>query len=415
MAEAAADVAVVGGGLVGATLALALAQRGFAVALIEAREAVLDWDSDSHDLRVSAITRASQRLFENIAVWDDVVADRVTPYQQMHVWDRAGVGEIHFDAADLAEPDLGHIVENRVILRALWRRLREADVRLLVPARVASLNMADDDVTLVLNEARELHARLLVGADGAGSQVRALVGIATQGAPYGQSAVVASVHAELGNRATAWQHFMRDGPLALLPLQQALFSIVWTTTPDRAERLCDMPATEFDDLLTLASESRLGRLSLRGARAAFPLQLQHAERYVRPGVALVGDAAHVIHPLAGQGVNLGLLDAAALVDVLCSARDRDRSPGALSTLRVYERGRRGHNAATQTTMHLFNKLFGSDLALASLVRNLGLGAAGRLGPLRRLFERVALGYGLELPRLCQPPRPDARTTGRSTP
>ena len=396
------DVAVVGGGMVGAALACALAQRDFSVVILEAREPAFDWDPAGHDLRVSAITRASQQLLQNLGAWQAMLDDRATPYQQMHVWDRAGFGEIHFDAADLAEPDLGHIVENRVIVRALWGLLENSSAQVLVPARLVSLDLSGDVVVLTLDDGRVVSAGLVVGADGARSQVRELAGIESRGQAYDQHAVVATVHAELGNRATAWQRFMRDGPLALLPLQQDLFSIVWSTAPNEAERLCALPEDEFNALLTEASESRLGRLTLQGARAAFPLRLQHAERYVLPGLALVGDAAHVIHPLAGQGVNLGFLDAGALLDALVYGRQRCRMPGALASLRRYERTRKGHNTATQLAMDAFKHLFSNDSDALSLARNLGLGAAGRLAPLRRLFEKVALGQGLELPSLSRP-------------
>jgi len=390
--------------MVGAALACALAQRGFSTVLLEAREPALDWDPASHDLRVSAITRASQQLLQNLGVWQAMRDDRVTAYQHMHVWDRAGIGEIHFDAADLAEPDLGHIVENRVIVRALWRAFAPAGVRVLVPARIGTLVASDTGAAITLEDGTALTAGLVVGADGARSQVRQLAGIESRSEPYDQHAVVATVSAEKGNQSTAWQRFMRDGPLALLPVETALFSIVWSTSPNEAERLCGLPEAEFNRLLTDASESRLGQLGVLGARAAFPLRLQHASQYVRPGLALIGDAAHVIHPLAGQGVNLGFLDAGALVDALVEGRARGRAPGALSTLRVYERGRRGHNTATQLAMDGFKHLFSNDSGLLSALRNLGLGAAGRVGPLRRLFEKVALGQGLELPTLSRPQR-----------
>ena len=401
LTEPQCDVAVVGGGMVGTALALALAREGFAVTLIEARAPGEAWDDDSFDLRVSAITRASQHLLDNLGVWDGIVADRATPYSHMHVWDRAGAGEIHFDAADIAEPDLGHIIENRVIVRALWQALRQTDVERHVPAKLRRL-VYDDGVELQLEDRRRVRARLVVAADGAHSQVRELVGIQTRGASYDQHALVATVHAELGNRSTAWQRFMVDGPLALLPMRDDLFSIVWSTRPDEAERLAAIDETAFDELLTEASEARLGRLTLRGARAVFPLRLLHAEQYVRPRVALVGDAAHVIHPLAGQGVNLGLLDAGALVDALCAGRAVGRPVGALRDLRQYERSRKGHNTATQLVMDGFKHLFSNDRPVLGLVRNFGLGIAGRIGPLRRQFEYVALGRGSELPRLSRP-------------
>ena len=390
--------------MVGAALACALGQRGFSITLLEAREPVLDWDPGSHDLRVSAITRASQRLLQNLGVWEAVCADRVTPYEHMHVWDRAGFGEIHFDAADIGEPDLGHIIENRVIVRALWQSFDDAGVDVLAPVELKALELADEGPHLVLADGSTLRAGLVVAADGARSQVREMAGIESRSEAYDQHAVVATVHAERGNQSTAWQRFMHQGPLALLPLERELFSIVWSTSPNEAERLCALPEDEFNELLTKFSEARLGGLSLRGARAAFPLRLQHARQYVLPGLALVGDAAHVIHPLAGQGVNLGFLDAGALVDALVAGRERGRAPGALASLRVYERARKGHNTATQLAMDAFKQLFSNDSGLLSLMRNIGLGAAGRVTPLRRLFERVALGQGLELPTLSRPPR-----------
>jgi len=404
LAEDRPDIAVIGGGMVGAALALALARQHFSVVVIEAREPALRWDAEGHDLRVSAISRASQRLLQNLGVWSLIVADRATPYQSMHVWDRAGIGEIHFDAADLAEPDLGHIIENRVIVRALWQALPSASVRVLVPAQIRGLTTGSDGAEIRLDDGQILQVGLAIGADGANSQVRMLSGIGCRSESYAQQAVVATVYAELGNRSTAWQRFMARGPLALLPMQRDLCSIVWSTSPEEAGRLCALPASAFNSALTEASESRLGQLTLLGERAGFALRLQHAEQYVKTGLALVGDAAHVIHPLAGQGVNLGFLDAASLVDALVAGRDRGRAPGAMRTLRSYERQRRGHNTATQLAMDGLKHLFSNDSGALSLVRNLGLGAAGRVAPLRRVFERLALGDSVDLPTLSRASR-----------
>lgn len=397
------DVAIVGGGMVGAACALALAQRGVSVVVIESRAPATDWDDSGFDLRVSAISRASQHLFGHLGVWQSILADRATPYQSMHVWDRAGLGEIHFDAADLAAPDLGHIVENRVLLHALWRAFEGGGVTTVTPARPQQLLLDGGNVTgLQLDDGSRIDAALVVAADGARSQLRELAGIESRSESYDESGVVATVHAELGNHATAWQRFMPEGPLALLPLQDELFSIVWTTRPETADKLATTDESSFNDALTEASEARLGRLTLLGDRAVFPLRLQHAHAYVGPGLALVGDAAHVIHPLAGQGVNLGLLDAAALVDAVLAARAAGHGSGNMRTLRRYERSRKGHNTATQLTMDAFDQLFSNDHAALSLLRNLGLGVVGRVGPLRRLFERAALGGGMHLPSLCRP-------------
>ncbi len=391
--------------MVGAALALALAREGFAVAVIESRPPTMAWDDSGYDLRVSAISRASQHLLENIGVWSAIVADRATPYSHMHVWDRPGLGEIHFDAADLAEPNLGFIIENRVIVRALWQALQAADgITLHAPAAVEHQETSNECRHVVLDSGERLQAELIIGADGARSRLRESAGITVKSRDYDHHALVATVSAEQGNQSTAWQRFMRSGPLALLPMQHDLFSIVWSTHPEEAQRLTALDPDIFSDELTAASEARLGELRLLGERGVFPLRLQHAEEYVQPGLALVGDAAHVIHPLAGQGVNLGFLDAGALVEALVDGRTRGRKAGALRTLRGYERSRRGHNTATQLAMDGFKRLFGETSPVVDLARNLGLGAANQMGPVKRLFERVALGQGMDLPPLNRIPR-----------
>jgi 2-octaprenylphenol hydroxylase len=396
------QIAVIGGGMVGAALACALGQNGFRVVLVEAKLPAEDWPADSHDLRVSAITRASQNLFRNLGAWDAMVAARVTPYRAMQVWDAGGFGEIRFDAADLGEPDLGHIVENRVIQRALWQRLRTLpQLQLLCPDSVTGLEPVAEGMRVWLAGGGALQAQLVIAADGARSRVRDFAGFETKGWAYDQQAVVATVRPAQGHGGTAWQRFLPTGPLALLPLDPGLFSIVWSTTPARAEELLAMDDAAFGAALTAASEGRVGEISAAGPRAAFPLRLQRVVDYVKPGVALVGDAAHVIHPLAGQGVNLGLLDAATLVDVLAGARSAGRPLGSLATLRRYERARKGDNLAVQFAMDGFKRLFSNELPPLRLVRNLGLRLADRYGPLKQLFARTALGGGGEQPTLVR--------------
>ena len=396
------DVAIVGGGMVGAALACGLGQAGFHVALVEYREPLEDWDSSSYDLRVSAITRASQRVFEHLHAWQGMVNRRVTPYREMQVWDAGGFAQIHFDAADIGEPDLGYIIENRIIQCALWDRLQQLDsIQLFCPAEVAELVLAEDRPVLRLSDGTRMSAGLVVAADGANSRLREMAGIGTRGWPYDQTAVVATVRAEQGHQGTAWQRFMPGGPLALLPTNRDLFSIVWSVPPDQADQLLEMSDQAFSDALTEASESRLGRLTLLAERAAFPLRLQHAETYLAPGLVLVGDAAHVIHPLAGQGVNLGLLDAACLVDVLTEARTHGRQPGARGTLRRYERARMAENIAMQAAMDGFKRLFSNEIPPLKLARNLGLGLADKLVPVKQMLIRRALGNTGELPTLAR--------------
>lgn len=399
-----ADIAIVGGGMVGAALACGLAQQGFQVALLEQREPVEDWPQDSYDLRVSAITRASQHIFEHLHAWQGMQDRRVTAYQRMQVWDATGNGQIQFDAADIAEPELGHIIENRIIQRALWDQLQQLDkVQLICPARVQGLTTDEEGhSTLTLEDGRQLSVSLVVAADGANSALRELSGIGTRGWLYDQTAVVATVQAEKGHQDTAFQKFMPTGPLALLPTHKDLFSVVWSTSPEQAAELLAMPEQDFSAVLSQASEHRLGDLTLLGERGAFPLRLQHANTYIKLGLALVGDAAHVIHPLAGQGVNLGLLDAATLVDVLVEARDRKRVLGGVASLRRYERARMGDNVIMQGAMDGFKRLFSNQVLPLKLVRNLGLGMVDHWAPVKRMIARQALGTTGELPSLAKP-------------
>lgn len=396
------DLVVIGAGMVGASVALAAAQAGFQVLLIERQAPPLSWDQTHRDLRVSALTRASQVLLNNLGVWQALPEQQACAYQDMRVWDARGRGEIHFSAADLGEPDLGHILENRELVAALWRALEDHPAVEVQIGQVTAWDRQSQRVELA--DGSSLSAELIVAADGGNSQMRELAGIQTLGHLYDQHALVATVAASQGTGLTAWQRFMPSGPLALLPLSDAVFSIVWSNAPDEVARLKELPSAQFNAALTQASEAVCGELTLLGPRAGFPLRLQRAASYVQPGLALVGDAAHVIHPLAGQGVNLGLLDAGALIDVLSDARAQGRGLGDYGVLRRYERARKGHNLAVQMAMDAFKQLFGNQNPALHLIRNLGLGLADRIPPLRRQFERVALGQGVELPRLSRTSR-----------
>lgn len=399
------DIAIVGAGMVGATLAALLAREDLGVALIEAAPPELDWPEGSADLRVSALTAASERIFDGLGVWPRMVDLGVSPFREMHVWDALGPGEIHFDSAELGEPRLGHIVENRVVVRALIERLRESDrIRLHCPARLERLACGADDVRLGLSDGTEIVARLVVGADGANSRVRVLGGIEVRGWDYEQRAVVATVATEEAHRSTAWQRFLPDGPLAFLPLRDGRSSIVWSTRPAHAEALLAAAEGPFLDELTRAFESRLGRVTDSGPRASFPLRLQHAPRYVAPRLALIGDAAHAIHPLAGQGANLGLLDAAALAEVVSAAASAARDIGALATLRRYERWRKGDNLATMMAMDGFKRLFGTALPPLRWARNTGLNLTDAAPPLKNLIMQYAMGLRGDLPRVARSAR-----------
>ena len=415
-AEPQFDLLIVGGGMVGAALAAACSGQGLRIAVTEAREPARDWPAGEIDLRVSALSRASQRLLERLrppqgpSVWERMVQLGVSPYREMRVWDAVGGASIHFDSADLGEPDLGHIVENRVTQLALWEYLEAAlDVTLLSPARGAEVTLPaipkgasrPDWVRLRLQDGRCLTARLLVGADGRDSWIRAQAGIATSGWDYDQQAIVAHVRTTEPHRETAWQRFLPTGPLALLPLADGRCSIVWSVTDERARALLALDDAAFLGELEVASERRLGAVTAVSRRVALPLRLQHADQYVRPRLALIGDAAHAVHPLAGQGVNLGLLDAAQLADNLVEARERGRDIGGLWTLRRYERSRRGDNLRMLGAMDGFKRLFSNANPLLVAARNTGLAVADRLPPLKRLLMAEALGQGADLPSLAR--------------
>ncbi|MGA0937781.1 MAG: UbiH/UbiF/VisC/COQ6 family ubiquinone biosynthesis hydroxylase [Sedimenticolaceae bacterium] len=394
------DIIIVGGGMVGACMALAAAREGFQVTLLEPRQPSLDWTGDDFDIRVSALTRTSETILRNLDVWQGMQQRRVTAYENMHVWDRKGFGEVHFAAEDVGEPNLGHIVENRVIVASLWEQItHQANIKHVADVEIVSIEREGDQTKLIASNDDVLSASIVIGADGARSSVRELVGLTASTRSYDQEGVVCTVKAEQGNASTAWQRFMPTGPLALLPMNEEYFSIVWSTSPEQAQSLVNASEASFNHALIQASEAVCGKLSVVGDRAAFPLRKLKAERYVLDGVALIGDAAHVIHPLAGQGVNLGFLDAAMLMDVLTEARAHRESIGAMGVLRRYERARKGHNLAVQSAMDGFKHLFSNNNPALSLIRNLGLGVAHHVSPLRRQFERVALGEGVAVPSL----------------
>ena len=396
------DIVIVGGGAVGAALACALKSSDLSIALLDAQApAAFDPKADM-DLRVFALSRASRRILESVGVWDAIAATRVSPYRDMHVWDARGEGSIHFDSAELGEPELGYIVENRLLQHALWAQLMDQPrVTLLAPAQPEALNITDEGVTLSVSSGRRLKAKLVVAADGAGSKTRAMAGLSTDVASYEQRAVVAHVQTEFPHRETAWQRFLPTGPLAFLPLADGRISIVWSADEAEAERLLALDDTAFCAALTDASAARLGQVRASTKRVAFPLQRLHAKEYVRPRFALAGDAAHAVHPLAGQGVNLGLLDAAALAEVIAAATRRGRDIGDMGVLRRYERWRKGDNLSMIFALDGFKRLFSNENAPLAHLRNAGLHAVDRFTPLKHAFMRRAMGLSGDLPDLAR--------------
>jgi 2-octaprenylphenol hydroxylase len=335
-------------------------------------------------------------------VWTDIAALRIGPFRKMQVWDASGWGQIHFDSAAIGEPLLGWIIENQIVQAALWQKLKRLqNVDLLYPQMLQSVAHQQESLQLSLTDGSRLETRLLVGADGAGSKVRELAGIRSSGWQYGQKAVVTTVTTEYPHQQTAWQRFLPAGPLAFLPLHDGRCSIVWSTLSEQADELLTLADADFADQLGAAFDWRLGKIIDIAGRAAFPLRLQHAQSYVRSRIALIGDAAHVVHPLAGQGANLGLLDAAALAEVVLTARNGRRDFGSLSTLRRYERWRKGDNLLMLAVLDGFKRLFGSSLPPLRLLRNTGLNLTDALEPVKNRIMRQAMGLTGDLPKLAR--------------
>ena len=393
------DVIVAGGGLVGATLALALGEAGFDVAIVERSSEPTPAPGPTFGARVSTFTVASERILRATGVWPMLPAERIGPMREMHVWERSG--EVHFDSAEIGEPSLGHVIENAVVQWAVEQRLKaQPNVEWHRGEALEGLVVDGGGARAELG-GRDLRGSLVVGADGAGSRVRELAGIDVTEGDYRQQAVVAEVRTAAAHRETAWQRFLPTGPLAFLPLANGASSIVWSTTPAHAAELCALDEDAFGPEVADAFEWRLGAVTASGARASFPLRHLHARAYVRDRVALAGDAAHVVHPLAGQGVNLGLLDAAALAEVVSRARQRGRDIGSRATLRRYERWRRGHNAAMQAVLGGFRHLFSAPWPPARWMRETGFALTDRLPPLKAGFMRHASGFDGDLPALAR--------------
>ncbi len=393
------DVVIIGSGMVGSTLAIALAQQSqLSIAVIEAQPLSPLAVNDIPDIRVSAITQASQTLLTHLGIWSRLIPERISEFSDMHVWEN-NKHSLHFEAAEIGQSHLGHIIENRHLQQACLSRIKDfAHIELICPATLIELN----NNTITLDNGMELSADLIVGADGARSSLRQQLKIDSQGWSYQQSAIVCTVTTEHPHQYTAWQRFLPEGPLAFLPLADPhQCSIVWTNSTEEAELLSQLNDDDFKVILGKAFEMTLGNITDISQRAHFPLKLSHAKDYIQSGFALVGDAAHTIHPLAGQGVNIGLLDATTLAEIVLDAHSKERQIGSIHTLSKYQRRRKGDNVAIQMTMEAFHRVFRSDLAPIKWVRQFGLSSVNKSSLLKTLLMKNASGHRFANPKISK--------------
>ena len=395
------DIVIVGGGAVGSVAACLMAQivnnsdKQLKIAVVEA-QLPSAFDPSQVDPRVAAVTEKTRLIFEQIGIWQKVVDKRACAYKAMNVWDAEGTGRITFDCQQVQQPNLGHIVENSALVSTLMEHIQhQSNIELFCPANIVDYRLQQNGITLTLDNHAELSAQLLIAADGANSMVREYFQFATKQWDYGQHAIVTTITTENSNQLTAWQRFMPTGPLALLPLNDIdsahCCSIVWSQDSQEAERLMALDDKSFCKELSRASEHCLGEVLNIEKRFLIPLRQSHATDYVMPRVALIGDAAHSIHPLAGQGANLGFSDAQVLATEIAKAHARDLDLGDIIVLKRYQRLRRPENLATMAAMEGFKRLFGAQNSTLRLLRNYGLSAINGLGAIKNKLIKQAMG------------------------
>lgn len=406
------DILIVGGGMVGACAAALVAATPrcshLRVAVLEARPPATPPD-ESVDVRVSAFSRASERVLSAVGAWQSIPSRWLSPYHDMFVWDAVGkprgAGSIHFSASRTSEPNLGHIVENRRVQWALYGCEAFRRRVTLLRAELAGLALEPECAVVSLADGRKVTASLVIGADGADSSSRRLAGIQTMGWSYDQCAFVTHVRTELPHQAAAWQRFLPEGPIAFLPLADGRSSIVWSTRPDHARHLVECPAEQSAHEIQAAIGGVFGTVEIAAARAQFPLRLRHARSYCGQRFVLVGDAAHAMHPLAGQGVNMGFLDCAALIQVLSEALDEEGGLVAEPrVLRRYERWRKSENALALGVVDGLSRLFRATNPLVGWARRTGLTVVDQSALVKGFLMGRALGTRGEIPRLATLPR-----------
>ncbi len=396
------DVIITGSGVAGSVAALALAKNSsLKIAIIEAQAVSSEWKQGEYDHRVSAISLASKRILQHLGVWSDIQAKRIASYTHMHVWDECGVGKIDFDCDDIQASELGYIIEDRVMRTSLLQKMFATTMDVYDGIKLVSLEKNPQHVELKTADGKVFSTKLLIAADGANSWVREQVKIEFKNRDYQQTAIVATVQTELPHQRTAQQRFLTTGPLAFLPLDDMhACSIVWSVTPELADELLALDDQAFIKKLEHAFEHRLGKITRVSQRYSFPLRMRHVKNYVEDRIALIGDAAHTLHPLAGQGVNLGMLDAATLVEVIITALEKNRDFASMNTLRKYERWRKSDNLVMLACVDMLKKVFVSDNAFVKNLRNTGLHFADQFSFLKNRLISHATGHRDDLPRLA---------------
>ena len=399
------DVIIIGSGIVGATIALALAREtSLKIAVMERNTPVFSNDLMHYDHRVSAVSLASKTIFQNLDCWDAIHLKRVSGYSHMHVWDAITNIKIDFEAPLLNQLFLGYIIEDSVIRSSLLEHFKNYPaIDFLCPIQLNSIREKPDSIELILDKNHpEITTKLLIAADGAKSWVRTQTKIPLTQWDYEQTAIVTTVKTALPHQSTAWQRFLPTGPLAFLPLDNPHYcSVVWSVVPDYASYLLSLDDDAFCKIITTEFSNRLGDIISATPRYHFPLHMRHAKNYIKPHLALIGDSAHTIHPLAGQGVNLGLLDAATLAEVIIDAYKKNRDFSSLSTLRRYERWRKSDTVLMLALVEGLKCLFASDQKPLQHIRRWGLTCADRFPFLKNLLAHYAVGHHGDLPRLAK--------------
>ena len=394
------DVLINGAGLVGSTCALALAQNGLDVLILD--QSPSDPPIQPEPVRVSALNIASQNILTALSVWDSLSAEIKTPFEKIEVWDATGRGHLKFEAASIGIEQLGHIVSNPGICATLHQAINEhPNTSIIWADAITECVTSENKITVLTENGRTINSQLLVGSDGAKSKIRKLANIEHEANSYQQVAIVASVTTSKPHGSCARQRFLETGPLAFLPISNNQCSIVWSSDLEEANRLLMLSDTAFSEALAAAFNYELGSIESVSLRRSFPLARQHAKRYIGDRIALIGDAAHTVHPLAGLGANQGISDAAALSQIINARHSENRDFSTRSVLRRYERWRSSENAFLLDTIDSLQKCFGIQNPVVSRARSAGLNLTDRSDILKRNLMHHAIGFGGQTPLLAQ--------------